>query len=87
LSKPHGGETLFFGWLTHTTHEHGLNETFFFAWVKQNDVLVISSLMYILYIWSIFGIFIAEIHEFLMCVHLASEREKHGLIFSFLIFY
>ena len=48
------------------------------AWVKCNiflllglsnfNVSVISSLMYILYIWSMFGLFIAEIHESLMCV-------------------
>jgi hypothetical protein len=51
-----------FGWLIHTTPKYGLNVTFFFAWVKQKDVLVISSLMYILHIWSMFGIFIAAIH-------------------------
>jgi hypothetical protein len=56
------------GWLTHTTHKHGLNGTFFFDWAKQNDVLVISTIMYILHIWSMFEIFIAEIHKSLMCV-------------------
>ena len=69
LSKPHGGENLssvcklvifLIGWLIHTTHKHGLNETFFFAWVKQYEFLVISSLMYILIIWSMFAIFIVK---------------------------
>ena len=85
LSKPHGSETFssfcklvnfLIGWLTHKIHKHGLNGIFFYAWVKQNDVLVISSLMYILHIWSMFGIFISEIHESLMCVSWLLKREK-----------
>ena len=59
-----------FLWLTHTHHTSvGWMEHFYLAWVKQFQCLVVSSnLIYILYIYSMIGVFIAKIHETLMCV-------------------
>ena len=76
---------------THNTQHTSVVEWNIFLWIGLSDfnVCVISSFMYILHIWSMFWLFIAEIHEILMCimcVHLTFEGKKHGLISSFLFF-
>ena len=79
-------------WMAYIHNTQAWVEWNIFLWIGLSNlnVFVISSLMYILHIWSMFGIFMAVIHESLMrisCVFIwiiEGERPCSFQVFVFI---